>query len=141
VHSREIAGKPLPIPTFLTDYTDAGPVWDPVQSAYYYSWTAPAPPAQPPASNVTAPPLPTRNTATLGTFTPYDSSTPVGWLYFTGRWGDFQYPDSDHRQFSLFGAAHRFESGPTGPAYKNLGRKEVWSTSKGEIIKNLNPGM
>lgn len=128
----------LATPGVINDYTDAGTLWDPVQNAYWYSWTALS--GSTPASPV-VPPL--RNVNKYGTFIPYDSHTPVGWLYFAGRWGDFRYPKSDPRQDSLnilgFDVAWKYESGPDGPANKNLGRKNVWSTDKGLILEVLVP--
>jgi hypothetical protein len=79
-------------------------MWDPTLSAYYYSYDA--------ASNK---------------FSAYDNSTPVNWLYFTGHWGDEQYPDSDPRQETILGidGLSKYVSGPTGPLDKQLNRTEV----------------
>lgn len=87
----------------LEDHTDAGTLWDPLLSAYYYSFNAGD-----------------------SSFKAYDASgaTPVNWLYFQGRWGDQEYPTSDKRQVKIFGQA-KFSSGPTGPADKQLNRQEV----------------
>jgi hypothetical protein len=85
----------------LEDHTDAGTLWDPLLSTWFYSYT--------PSS---------------ATFTPYDSATPVNWLYYQGRWGDQEYPESDKRQFKIFGQA-RYSSGPTGPRDKQLDRSNV----------------
>lgn len=49
----------------VVDYTDQGPLWDPVLSAYFYTY----------------------DTTTLE-FAAYDDSTPVNWLYYIGQWGD-----------------------------------------------------
>lgn len=88
----------------LEDHTDSGPVWDPIASAYFYSYDA-----------------------NSQTFTAYDNSTPVNWLYFTGGWGDQQYPSSNSHQFCLFGvsALCKYSSGPDGPAFKSLNRTNV----------------
>ncbi|KAF9020305.1 hypothetical protein BDZ89DRAFT_958469 [Hymenopellis radicata] len=48
----------------------------------------------------------------------------VSWLSWLGRWGDQQYPDSDDRQYGIFGQYH-YVSGPTGPLAKNLNRTTV----------------
>jgi hypothetical protein len=129
----------LPSEGLLTDYTDRGALYDLTQSAYYYKWSAPAAAAQPPAGPATPVPLataaPTKRdvdpaTAALGTFTPYDSSTPTGWLYFKGHWGDQRYADSDPRQYNVFNQFYHYEGGPTGPAFKDIGRKDVWSGTK-----------
>jgi hypothetical protein len=87
----------------LEDHTDRGMLWDPLLSAYYYSFNAGD-----------------------SSFTPYDKSgaTPVNWLKFTGRWGDQEYPTSDKRQFKIFGQA-KYVGGPTGPADKQLNRANV----------------
>ncbi|KAF2202175.1 hypothetical protein GQ43DRAFT_6208 [Delitschia confertaspora ATCC 74209] len=101
----------------LEDHTDAGFLFDPLLSAYFYSY------------NPTGP-----------VFTPYPSSNPadspapaVNWLYFKGRWGDQEYPESDKRQFKLFGQA-RYASGPTGPGEKQLNRTEVCPSNGNRCI-------
>ena len=100
-HSRFIAS------IAINDTTSAGPLWDPIRSAYYYTYKPSSP--------------------TNGTFTGPSSSTPVSWLYFLGRWGDERYADSDPRQTNLMnlGVAWKYDSGPTGPLDKNLNRTEV----------------
>ena len=58
-------------------------------------------------------------------------------MNYRGRWGDEQYPDSDKRQQQLVGN-RKYVGGPTGPADKQLGRKEVWPESqwsKGQKIR------
>lgn len=87
----------------LEDHTDTGYLWDPLFSAYYFKFDAGA-----------------------NTFTPYGdgANVPTGWLGFTGRWGDQEYPTSDPRQVKLFGQA-KYASGPTGPADKQLNRNNV----------------
>ncbi|TKA68083.1 hypothetical protein B0A55_09318 [Friedmanniomyces simplex] len=88
----------------VEDYTDSGPIWDPTLAAYYYSYDA--------ASS---------------TFAAYDDSTPPDWLYFTGHWGDAQYPNSDPRQTTVFGidGTQMYSGGPTGPEDKQLNRTRV----------------
>ncbi|KAI9688943.1 MAG: hypothetical protein M1822_000680 [Bathelium mastoideum] len=86
----------------VEDYTDFGPIWDPILSAYYYTYDV--------------------NTQT---FAAYDDSIPVNWLYFIGQWGDEQYPNSDPRQKSLLGLTYKYTSGPTGPEDKQLNRTNV----------------
>ncbi|KAJ5063897.1 hypothetical protein J3E72DRAFT_395760 [Bipolaris maydis] len=85
----------------LEDYTNRGTVWDPLLSAWYYKFT--------PSTNK---------------FEAYDGQAPTAWLNFRGRWGDQEYPESDKRQFKLFGQA-KFSGGPTGPADKQLNREKV----------------
>lgn len=91
----------------LNDTTSIGPLWDPTLSAYYYSFIP--------------------SSSTNGTFVPSDSSTPVSWLYFLGRWGDEQYPDSDPRQvnFLNLNVTWKYETGPTGPLDKGLNRTDT----------------
>ncbi|KAK1561488.1 vacuolar protein sorting-associated protein 62 [Colletotrichum navitas] len=96
----------------LVDYCDQGKRWDPVLSAYFYrfdpkSFTLTR--LDPPGQLPTAPP---------------ESSNLTSFFYYSGRWGDVSYPDSDPRQktvprFKL----KRFQSGPTGPRHKHLVRK------------------
>ncbi|KAF2741400.1 hypothetical protein EJ04DRAFT_480750 [Polyplosphaeria fusca] len=99
-HDHTIPNFNLPFGV-LEDHTDKGALWDPLLSAYYYKFNAGD-----------------------GSFTPYDSSAPTGWLGFKGRWGDQEYPTSDPRQVKVFGQA-KFASGPTGPADKQLNRNDV----------------
>lgn len=98
IHSRSIGS------VLINDTASAGYFWDPILSAYYYTYF--------PSS---------------GSFASSDTSTPVSWLSFLGRWGDKQYPDSDPRQLNFLnlGISWRYESGPTGPLDKDLDRKEV----------------
>lgn len=102
-HDHTIPNINLPYGPLL-DYTDHGPFWDPVKSAYFYSYDA--------ASQ---------------RFTAYDTSTPVNWLYYLGKWGDEQYPDDDPRQQSILGidGLYKYGSGPTGPIDKQLNRTDV----------------
>ncbi|KAF3929725.1 hypothetical protein AA313_de0209180 [Arthrobotrys entomopaga] len=100
-HDHTIPNLNLPFQFFLTDDTNAGVLWDPTLSAYYYKYNA--------SSN---------------SVTPYDSTTPVNWLYFIGEWGDQQYPSSHTNQLVVFGQA-KFGGGPTGPLSKELQRNNV----------------
>jgi hypothetical protein len=79
------------------------------------------------------------NLSKRGVFIPYDRDTPVKYLYFEGHWGDDRYPKQDHRQLDLFNKFFKYEAGPTGPADKGIGRKEVWSGSHGKILDRLGP--
>lgn len=102
-HDHTIPNIDLPIGPLL-DETDQGALWDPTLSAYFYSYDA--------ESN---------------TFDGYDTSLPVNWLYFTGHWGDEQYPESDPRQELVFGSEGlaKYGDGPTGPIDKQLNRTDV----------------
>ncbi|KIW07489.1 hypothetical protein, variant [Verruconis gallopava] len=126
-----IPGLNLPGDGLITDHTGYGALWDPIKSAYWYSYTGP--------TGSTKDSSPTRFDSQVGTFTAYDNATsPVGWLYFQGRWGDQQLPDSDPRQKSFFGQ-YKYTTGPNGPAYKNLVRKNVWPGGTGVLSPVLVP--
>ncbi|KAK0390651.1 hypothetical protein NLU13_0155 [Sarocladium strictum] len=96
----------------LIDYCDAGRRWDPILSAYFYHYS----------------PSTHRFTTLSSPLSPaYPSPPPynyTSWLYFSGRWGDTQYPDSDPRQETIprFHLS-RFVTGPSGPLFKQLVRK------------------
>ncbi|KAI9893394.1 MAG: hypothetical protein M1814_006691 [Vezdaea aestivalis] len=83
------------------DKTDKGALWDPVKSAYKYSYDA--------NSQV---------------FTPGEASTPVNYLNFGGFWGDQQLPDDDARQ-KVFLGQRKYAGGPKGPKDKQLFRSQV----------------
>jgi len=121
-HDHTIPNLNLPTPLLLVDECDAGPVYDPVPSSYMYSYTDVATPA----------------------FTPLTPNMPTSFLLFTGRWGDAEYPKSDKRQQGndLLGFK-KYVGGPTGPADKQLKRKEVWPEnewSKGQRVRSRLPG-
>ena len=112
-HDHTIPGLNLPEGP-LEDFCDQGILWDPLLGAYYYTYDA----------NSKA-------------FSPYDSSYPVAWLNYIGKWGDQQYPDSDPRQHKIFGinASAEFTDGPTGPEDKQLNRTNVCPTSDDAICR------
>ncbi|OCK74634.1 hypothetical protein K432DRAFT_363348 [Lepidopterella palustris CBS 459.81] len=103
-HEHTIPNLNLPINGILMDFTDDGPLWDPITSAYFYSFDI-----------------------STSTFTEYNSSYPTAWLNFLGHWGDKQYPDSDPREASniFAGIEARYSDGPTGPIDKQLHRANV----------------
>jgi hypothetical protein len=78
---------------FVVDHTDKGVLWDPKLSAYSYSYDA-----------------------ATQTFTPYDPTTPVNWLYFNGQWGDPQLPGGP----GIFGQ-YKYTDGPNGPKIQGSG--------------------
>lgn len=129
LHNHDLPDIHPPYPGLVNDYTDYGALWDPIQSAYWYNWSPP--PQSPVNSSFTA----TRDVASLGYLNPYDANTsPVGWFYFQGRWGDFRYKQDDPRQDTLFGVAWKYDSGPTGPANKTLQRQNVWPGENGVLL-------
>ncbi|KAF2664658.1 hypothetical protein BT63DRAFT_429416 [Microthyrium microscopicum] len=87
----------------LQDITDKGPLWDPTLNLYSVTYD--------PRTDIVRP----------GDLTP---DVPTGWFDFAGHWGDKQYPMDDHRQYRFAGELH-YVSGPTGPKWKNLARKEI----------------
>ncbi|CAM1505985.1 Fc.00g116220.m01.CDS01, partial [Cosmosporella sp. VM-42] len=103
----------------LIDYCDEGQKWDPILSAYFYHFNP--------------------DTFTLTSlFPPHQSSAPspspnlTSFFYFTGRWGDLQYPDSDPRQETVpYFGIKRFLDGPTGPRHKHLVRKGLIPDGRG----------
>lgn len=111
-HDHTIPNVNLPGVGLLTDYTDKGTLWDPLSSAYIYSFNANA-----------------------NSYAAYDPSYPTAWLQYLGKWGDEQYPNSDPRQHEIFGigATAEFAGGPTGPEDKQLNRVEVCPTAKGYV--------
>ncbi|KAL8787894.1 MAG: hypothetical protein Q9213_001921 [Squamulea squamosa] len=102
-HDHTIPGLNLPAGP-IQDYCDQGTLWDPIASAYFYSYDA--------ASN---------------TFKAYDGASPTNWLQYLGKWGDQQYPNSDPRQKKIFNisATAKYTGGPTGPQDKSLNRPDV----------------
>ncbi|KAK2805599.1 hypothetical protein FQN50_006114 [Emmonsiellopsis sp. PD_5] len=108
-HDHTIPGFPLP-GGLLEDKTDAGILWDPLLSAYAYSY-----------DNAT------------GKFRPYDAAWPVKYLYFEGRWGDQQLPDDAEGQVNVFGQ-RKYTSAPNGVRFKGLVREKVCPDSVGVCI-------
>lgn len=102
-HAHGIPDVNLPLGP-ISDYTDAGTLWDPTLNAYTYSFSA-----------------------STSTFTPYSPSTPTDWLSFTGQWGDEQYNSTNPLQEYILGisATAKYVGGPTGPEDKQLNRTSV----------------
>ena len=88
---------------FLRDYTSAGPLWDPLLSAYFYEYS-------PDTEEFEA--------------ADEEGTSPTGAMYYKGKWGDDEYPQDDPRQSQFFGFK-KFVGGPTGPRDKQLVRKGV----------------
>jgi hypothetical protein len=111
-HDHTIPNLDLPFPLLLVDHTDQGRLWDPALSAYTFTYNA-----------------------STGVFKAYEASTPTNWLYFTGAWGDQQYPLSDPRQKELFGISltAKWQNGPRGPYDKQLNRTDVCPVQEGYV--------
>jgi hypothetical protein len=115
-HDHTIPNMNLPFQLLLVDETDDGPLYDPLPSSYFYSYV--------PSTSTFTPIAPT-------------PSAPTAFINFKGRWGDQEIPDGDKRQDDLAGNK-KYVGGPTGPADKQLDRKDVWpqnSFSKGQKIR------
>ncbi|KAK1830649.1 hypothetical protein QBC39DRAFT_105303 [Podospora conica] len=96
----------------LIDWCDAGPIWDPILSAYFLRFHP---------SNSTVSPI------HQSPHPPSAGPIPISFFYFTGRWGDQEYPLTDPRQITLPGFDFsRFSTGPTGPRAKHLVRKGLY---------------
>lgn len=115
----------------LVDSCDEGALYDPLSTSYMYTYTL-------------GTDSPKRDTDIVKIPGYFESVAPTdtlaGWLYFTGHWGDQEYPDDDPRQKGkgLLGF-RRYGDGPTGPAFKDLMRKEVWPAGQfaaGQKIKS-----
>ncbi|EEP75583.1 conserved hypothetical protein [Uncinocarpus reesii 1704] len=114
-HDHTIPGVSLPI-GLLTDKCNEGFLWDPTLSTYSFRYDR--------ASQE---------------FSAYDADTPVNWLNFDGQWGDEQLPDDAEGQVILFGQ-RKYASGPNGPKFKELDRKNVCPSKIGPcfIRRSLN---
>ncbi|KJK67860.1 Plant protein of unknown function DUF946 [Aspergillus parasiticus SU-1] len=99
-HDHTIPGFNLP-DGLIVDRTDSGTLWDPILSAYVYSYDA-----------------------SEETFQAYDSGYPVNWLNFNGQWGDDALPGGPE----LFGQK-KYVAGPNGPKFKKLVRDKVCPSS------------
>nr|POE93512.1 putative vacuolar protein sorting-associated protein tda6 [Quercus suber] len=87
----------------LHDQTDRGPLWDPALNIKSFTYDVHEKRVRASLRNPLA---------------------PTAWFDFAGHWGDKYYPLSDPRQYRFAGQYH-YVNGPTGPKFKNLGRKHV----------------
>lgn len=96
----------------MLDFCDAGQLWDPVSSAYFYHM-------DPTSFKLT-------RLFTPESTSPHDSNL-TSFFYFNGIWGDAQYAGDDPRQRTVpvFGLK-RYVSGPQGPIFKGLVRKGLF---------------
>ncbi|CAD6582351.1 MAG: Vacuolar protein sorting-associated protein 62 [Cyphobasidiales sp. Tagirdzhanova-0007] len=93
----------------LTDVTDAGYGWDPLQNYRAYTLDM--------TNNTWIP----NEAVGVGLTASEQDNDGGNWLFYEGGWGDEQYPNNDPRQLCIFSKC-RYGSGPNGPYYKNLGR-------------------
>lgn len=95
----------------LSDFTDRGPMWDPVLNYYAYQLHTGE-------DSQTPRPLDAR-------------SREIGaqWLMFAGKWGDKQLPGDDPRQ-KWCPVQWRYIDGPLGPLFKNLERTSLCPSFK-----------
>lgn len=88
-----------------------GQKWDPVSSAYFYRLDAST----------------TRLDRMFRSESTDEELNSTSFLYFSGLWGDSQYPDDHPRQNTVpYFGLKRFVSGPTGPMSKQLLRKGLF---------------
>lgn len=100
----------------LLDYCDAGQLWDPISSAYFYYFDL----------------VTSKLTRIFLPGAPEESNL-SSFLYFSGRWGDLQYPDNHPRQKTVpYFGLKRYVSGPTGPTTKQLVRKGLFPDHQGK---------
>jgi hypothetical protein len=123
----------------LADVTDKGPLWDPAQNflAYHYntSITHNADAKIFPNSIPTTQDMHDRLQPALN-----NPKAPMGWWWYSGRWGDKFYTLRDFRQWRFVGQYH-YVNGPFGPRYKNLGRsKPCQSRGVCTILKSIDAG-
>ncbi|KAL5115432.1 Vacuolar protein sorting-associated protein 62 [Pleosporales sp. CAS-2024a] len=97
----------------LQDVTDRGPLWDPVQNMYSFTYDY------------------RKDKLVSSNLTP---DAPTSWFYFVGHWGDKFYPLSDARQYRFLGQYH-YVNGPLGPRFKNLGRQEICQGNDECVLK------
>lgn len=105
LHDHSIPDHNLPS-GFLIDHTSKGRIWDPILNAYFYTFDPT-----------------TKSFTSVG-----ERESPLGFMYFTGQWGDEQYPREDPRQ-DIFLGFYKYVSGPTGPRDKDLNRTEMCPTN------------
>lgn len=100
----------------VLDYCDTGHLWDPVASAYFYHLD----------------PINSRLTRIFTSGSPMASNF-TSFLYYSGLWGDFQYPEHHPLQKTVpYFGLKRFVSGPTGPMTKQLVRKGLFPDHRGK---------
>lgn len=120
----------------LKDETDRGPLWDPAQNtyAYFYDYEANRREDEEGGGG-------DDDTAKRTSLVPAASNpdAPTSWFHFAGPWGDELYALSDVRQWRLFGQYH-YITGPQGPKFKNLDRRNVCQTERCTILYDIEAG-
>ena len=102
----------------LHDETSRGPLWDPTLNLLSYTYSFPSFASPTPVLK------PDVNT---------NPDAPIGWFFFNGHWGDRSYEMEDPRQYEFVGQKH-YVSGPIGPRFKALGRKNICPGFEGTCL-------
>lgn len=122
----------------LADVTDRGPLWDPAQNylAYHFNTSI----THGVDARMMTTNLPRAHMAESLQPALDNPEAPMGWWWFSGRWGDKFYSLGDWRQWRFVGQYH-YVNGPLGPRWKNLGRSKVCqSHGKCIIVDSLKEG-
>lgn len=114
----------------LKDVTDRGPLWDPAQNTYAYFYDYEVDRREGEGGGV-------NHTSLVPAASNPDA--PTSWFHFAGPWGDELYALSDIRQWRLFGQYH-YITGPLGPKFKNLDRRNVCQTDRCTILYDIEAG-
>lgn len=118
----------------LKDVTDRGPLWDPALNNYAYHYDYLLDREQ--ASKVRNDTL-DEEPASL-TPAAKNPDAPTSWFHFRGRWGDEVYSLADPRQWRFFGQYH-YVTGPDGPWFKQLSRRNMCQTYTCRILYGIDP--
>lgn len=106
----------------LSDYANAGMLWDPALNANVYALNFSSTPLPP---HVAWWPSDPAEEAVMQLHPALQNPTaPVGWFRYNGFWGDKQLPVGDPRQFGI-GGLWSWANGPRGPRWKDLWRRNV----------------
>ena len=117
--------------SMLKDETDRGPLWDPAKNTYSYTYDYVA-------DKKYGQDKREANRTSLQP-TAENPEAPTSWFHFGGPWGDETYALSDARQWRLFGQYH-YITGPQGPKFKSLDRRNVCQTEKCTILHTIEAG-
>ncbi|KAG6271204.1 hypothetical protein E4U48_003563 [Claviceps purpurea] len=110
----------------LIDFCNTGLLWDPILSAYFFQFN-------PHTSHLTRlmPNPHSHSRSHSPQAYPHDDTAPTAnltsFLYFTGLWGDAEYPKQHPLQKTIpYFGLKRFVSGPLGPLAKQLVRRGLF---------------